>query len=102
MGLEDASDDEGQDSAEEEDKEEKGHEKGEEGHEDGAGMYDEVVGVTSLLQDLHLHANLGVVTLFTLLYRLVMTTGLSSFLLVTAESLVLLCCVLIKILILIY
>jgi hypothetical protein len=53
--LEDTSDGGGQDSEEEE------------GHEEGAGLYDEGVGVTSLLQDLHPHTNLGVSTSFALL-----------------------------------
>jgi hypothetical protein len=55
-GLEVISDGGGQDSKE-----------GEEWHEKGAGLYDEGMGVTGLLQDLHLHIDLGVATSFTLL-----------------------------------
>jgi hypothetical protein len=58
--------------------------------------------VTGLLQDLHPHTDLGVATSFTLLYCLVMTTGLLSSLMVTDASLILLCCALIDNLILIY
>jgi hypothetical protein len=43
--------------------EEGGHEEGEE----GAGLYEEGVGVTGLLQDLHPHTDLGVATSFALL-----------------------------------
>jgi hypothetical protein len=39
----------------------------EEGHEEGAGLDDEEVGVTGLLQDPHQHTDLGVATSFTLL-----------------------------------
>jgi hypothetical protein len=62
-GLEETSDDE-QDSVEEE--EENEHDE-EEGHKEGAGLDDEGVGVTGLLQDPHPHIDLGVATLFTLL-----------------------------------
>jgi hypothetical protein len=55
-GLEKTSNGGGQDSEEEE-----------EGHEDGAGLDDEGVGVTGLLQDLHPHTDLGVATSFALL-----------------------------------
>jgi hypothetical protein len=41
--------------------------KEEEGHEEGAGLDDEGVGVTGLLQDPHPHTNLGVATSFALL-----------------------------------
>jgi hypothetical protein len=44
-----------------------GRDSEEEGHEDGAGLDDEGVGVTGLLQDPHLHTILGVATLFALL-----------------------------------
>jgi hypothetical protein len=54
---EDLDEDGGQDSEEEK----------EEGHEDGAGLYDEGVGVTDLLQDPHPHAELGLATSFALL-----------------------------------
>jgi hypothetical protein len=59
VGLEETSDGGGQDSEEEDDKEE--------GHEDGAGLDDEGVGVTDLLQDPHPHTDLGVVISFALL-----------------------------------
>jgi hypothetical protein len=54
-GLKDTTDGRGQDSEEEE------------GHEDGAGLYDEGVGVTGLLQDPHPHTDVGVATSFILL-----------------------------------
>jgi hypothetical protein len=54
----DLDEDGGQDSEEEEE---------EEGHKDGAGLYDEGVGVTDLLQDPHPHAELGLATSFALL-----------------------------------
>jgi hypothetical protein len=53
---EDSDEDGGQDSEEEE-----------EGHEDGAGLYDEGVGVTDLLQDPHPHVELGLATSFAFL-----------------------------------
>jgi hypothetical protein len=55
-----------------------------------------------LLQDPHPHVDLGAATSFTLLWCLMVTTGLSSSLVTTGESLILLCCVLIVNLILIY
>jgi hypothetical protein len=55
-----------------------------------------------LLQDPHPHVDLGAATSFTLLWCLMVTTGLSSSLVMTGESLILLCCVLIVNLILIY
>jgi hypothetical protein len=55
-GLEeDLDEDGGQDSKEEE------------GHEDGAGLYNDGVGVTGLLQDPHPHIELGLATSFALL-----------------------------------
>jgi hypothetical protein len=59
VGLKETSNGGGRDSEEEEEEEE--------GHEDGAGLDDEGVGVTGLLQDPHLHTILGVATLFALL-----------------------------------
>jgi hypothetical protein len=55
VGLKETSNGGGRDSEEEE------------GHEDGAGLDDEGVGVTCLLQDPHPHTILGVATLFALL-----------------------------------
>jgi hypothetical protein len=72
-GLKDPSDSGGHDSEEEgdedeeEEEEEEGLNEGEDGHDDGVGPYDEGVGVTGLLQDPHLHADLGLATSFTLL-----------------------------------
>jgi hypothetical protein len=65
-GLEETSDG-GQDFVEEEDEEEDGHDDEEEGHEESAGLDDEGVGVTGLLQDPHPHTDLGLATLFALL-----------------------------------
>jgi hypothetical protein len=69
-GLEDPSNDGGQDSEEEEDENEEegdeeveeGLDEGGEGHEDGVGLYDEGVGVMGLLQDPHPHADLVLAT----------------------------------------
>jgi hypothetical protein len=59
-GLEEDLDEDGGQDSEEEDEDK-------EGHEDGAGLYNDGVGVTGLLQDPHPHTELGLATSFALL-----------------------------------